>query len=219
MRVDNLYIQYVLRSAISLRLAHFCRGVVADVGCGGKQYAAEVGKYAHRHLGLDHPATLHGTGAIDVFCTASALPLAVSSVDTVLCTEVLEHLEEPGHALAEIYRVLRPGGVAILTAPFIWHLHEEPRDFYRYSSYGLEYLFKSVGFDIVEIAPLNSFWATFAQLTVYKLHTYNRGVLRFFPVIPVLGLVIQACLSVTSKLRSVDRWPSHHIAVVRRPAP
>jgi SAM-dependent methyltransferase len=83
---------------------------------------------------------------------------------------VLEHLEEPEAAIRECHRVLRPGGTAIYTVPFIWHLHEEPRDFFRYSKYGLRYLFEKVGFEIVELRALSGFWVTFGQLFVYNLY-------------------------------------------------
>ncbi len=68
-----------------------------------------------------------------MLATAYEIPLEDGSFDTVLMTEVLEHLEEPARGLAEAGRLLRPGGKLILTTPFMWPLHEEPRDFFRYS--------------------------------------------------------------------------------------
>lgn len=65
----------------------------------------------------------------------------------------------------------------LLTAPLFWHLHEEPRDFYRYTKYGLEYLFTTAGFRIIEISPLSGFIVTFCQELCYFLERFRR---RFF---------------------------------------
>ena len=57
--------------------------------------------------------------------------------DAVLFTQVLEHVPEPARVLAELHRILRPGGTLYLTAPLVWELHELPHDYYRYTSEGL----------------------------------------------------------------------------------
>jgi hypothetical protein len=57
---------------------------------------------------------------------------------------VLEPLEEPELALRECVRVLKAGYFAIYTIVFSWHIHEEPIDFYRFSTYGIKYLFNKV---------------------------------------------------------------------------
>ncbi len=69
------------------------------------------------------------------------------------------------------------------------HLHEDPRDFYRYSRYGLEHLFRKVGFEIVELEALSGFWLTFGQLFVYHMYRYNRGPLRWFRITDGLALL------------------------------
>jgi ubiquinone/menaquinone biosynthesis C-methylase UbiE len=64
------------------------------------------------------------------------------SCDIVVMLEVLEHVKEPQRALDEIRRVLKPGGTLILSVPFIFPIHDEPYDFYRYTKYGLQYLLR-----------------------------------------------------------------------------
>lgn len=68
----------------------------------------------------------------------------------VLCSEVLEHVARPWVALPKLRDLLRPGGVAIFTAPSCFPLHAFPDDFYRYSESGLRVLLEDAGFvDIV----------------------------------------------------------------------
>lgn len=87
------------------------------------------------------------------------------------------------------------GGYVIYTVPLFWHLHEEPRDFYRYTKYGLKYLFEKNGFDIIEIKPLAGFWVTFGQEFVYYLYRFRReGIVNpLWWLIPLTGLLIQGC--------------------------
>ena len=101
------------------RAAAYARGVLVDVGCGKKPFVALFQPRVTTYVGLDYPETcipLGGTRA-EVFGTASQLPLRSSTADTVLLTEVLEHVAEPLVVLSELHRVLKPGGVLLLTAP------------------------------------------------------------------------------------------------------
>jgi len=71
--------------------------------------------------------------------------------------------------------VLKRGGFALYSVPFIWHLHEEPRDFFRFTKYGLAHLFTKVGFEVVELRALSGFWVTFGALLSYNLARFNYG--------------------------------------------
>ena len=159
-------------------VCRFASGTLLDIGCGEKPYQSLTQGLVLAHLGLDHPGSLHSKQQVDIFGTAYETGLANNSVDTVLCTVVLEHLERPQDALHEMHRILKPGGHVILSAPLFWHLHEEPRDFYRYTKYGLAHLFTTAGFEIIEIKPLAGFVVTFAQELVYFLNYFRRGPLR-----------------------------------------
>ena len=113
--------------------------------------------------------------------------------------------------------MLTSGGHAIYTVPFIWHLHEEPHDFFRFSKYGLRYLFEKVGFEIVEIKALSGFWVTFGQLFVYNLYRYNVGPLRWLRLIDLIGLFIQAAAYGLEKLDKTEQWTWMYIVVARKP--
>ncbi len=84
----------------------------------------------------------------DVIADAHSLPFADASFETVLCAETLEHLRAPAATVAEMHRVLRPGGRVVVTVPFAFRVHGDPNDFQRYTANGLRELFAA--FDSVE---------------------------------------------------------------------
>jgi SAM-dependent methyltransferase len=73
------------------------------------------------------------------------LPLPDNSEDAIICVAVLEHVKDPFQASREIYRVLKPGGYALVYVPFLYYYHAEPGyygDYSRFSKDALELLFK-----------------------------------------------------------------------------
>lgn len=176
--LHNWLVQQIHDEQLQPIIARYARGILVDLGCGNSPYRTMTAPHVTTHIGLDHPGSFHGAKGVDILAPAYATGLGDHSVDTVLCTMVLEHLEAPQAAFHEIYRILKPGGHLILSAPLFWHLHEEPRDFFRYTKYGLTHLAATAGFDCAEMKPLAGFLVTFGQEFVYFLNRWKRGLLK-----------------------------------------
>ena len=216
-RIKNWLIHRIHDERLSDQAKRYIKGSLVDIGCGTKPYRKLLAPYVTEHVGVDHEATLHDKSNIDLWGTAYKIPVEDEHFDSALCTAVLEHLEEPEAALRECFRILKPGAYAIYSIPFIWHLHEEPRDFYRYSKYGIKYLFEKAGFEITEIKALSGFWVTFGQLFVYNIYRFKKGPLRWMPIIDVIGLLIQGISYGLDKIDKSENWTWMYMVVAKKP--
>ena len=127
------------------------QGEVLDVGCGEMPFRTLLGPQA-RYTGLDVPQAgdFGMRGHADIHCFDGRLiPFPDASFDHVLCTEVLEHAEDPVTLVVEMHRVLRPGGLLLATVPFSARVHHAPNDYHRFTRFRLAALF--TGFAKVEV--------------------------------------------------------------------
>lgn len=194
----------------------YLKGKLIDIGCGSKPYKKMLSKYVAEHIGVDHFETMHNKESVDLWGTAYKIPAADSSFDCAISTAVLEHLEEPSDAIKECNRILKKGSYAIYSVPFIWHLHEEPRDFYRYSKFGLKYLFEKNDFEIIELNPLSGFWVTFTVLFSYNLARLNRGIIKLLRIIPLFCFILQNFALFLEKFDKTEKWTWMYMIVVRK---
>jgi len=86
--------------------------------------------------------------------------------DYILCTQVLEHLRQPEAAFKDFKRLLKPGGKLFLTTNFIYQIHMEPDDYWRFTEYGLKYLGKTVGFKIEKLEQQGGIFQVLAYLLI-----------------------------------------------------
>jgi SAM-dependent methyltransferase len=114
----------------------------------------DVGVYNPRRWLGDGYVTLGQTDREDVQGDLLALPFDADHFDGVVLTEVLEHCVDPRAAIADVFRVLKPGGLLLVTSPYIWPEHGiegEYRDYWRFTRHGWESLLDA--FAGVQIDP------------------------------------------------------------------
>ncbi|MET0414385.1 MAG: class I SAM-dependent methyltransferase [Polyangiaceae bacterium] len=144
------------RSAAQLVTEH-ARGVVLDAGSGHAPYRQMLRERGQQVISIDIEDR---SGDVTHIADIQNMPvIATGSIDTVICTEVLEHVPAPWDALKELERVLKPGGTLILTVPYLAPIHEAPNDFFRYTRYALELLLTRAGFQLEQLEEVGGAFA------------------------------------------------------------
>ncbi len=194
--LSTLWLKHALNNA-----PHDLKGILLDIGCGQKPY---VGLFrAQQHIGIDWPNSLHCQDVVDAFADAAHLPFADASFDMVLCTEVLEHLPEPHLAVNEMARVLKSGGTLVLSVPFLFHIHEQPWDYCRFTVYALRYLLEKNHFEVTTLISRGGTFTVGFDLLIRAWGAFLKLVLRRSGVSSRLfHIVMTAFVS----------WPQHAAA-------
>lgn len=138
-------------------------GKTLDVGCGTKPYE----KYfnATEYIGLEIETTINRENKkADFFYDGNKFPFQNNEFNSIVINQVFEHVFNPSNFLSEVNRVLKLNGILLLTVPFVWDEHEQPYDFARYSSFGINFYLEQYGFKIEKnIKSINDV-RVFAQL-------------------------------------------------------
>lgn len=167
---DTVYV-YSVRRAIQKALdenLHLFRGQLIDLGCGEmpyRQYILDRNRNVIKYTGVDiDHSQYHQAVRPDLVWDGKTIRIGNESVDTVVATELFEHISNLEEILKEIHRILAKDGGLFFTVPFIWPLHETPYDEYRYTPYSLERTLKVAGFKDIVIKPMGGYNAALAQV-------------------------------------------------------
>lgn len=188
---------YLTRHPIESAMKEFAKSFtknqkVLDIGCGEKPYAKY---FSCQYIGLDSSPKV---GA-EIVANASEIPCQNNEFDGVIFNQALEHIIETEKTIAEIKRVLKPGGLCIVTVPQTVMVHSTPlssdeaplgnfdkkqipfwhADYYRFTRYGLISLFRD--FQLINIRPDTYFFGTIFQLFNYFFAAFGAGVI-FSPI-------------------------------------
>lgn len=158
----------------------FFSGHVVDLGCGSSPYKDLIikksGSRINSYLSIDVEESPYHRGTnLDMVWNGQSIPLENDSITCVLMTEVIEHLPEPSIVLAEIRRVLIPGGFLVLTLPFLYPLHEPPSDYARYTPYFIESLASKLGFIIISTRRFGGWNHSFAHFMILWLQSKKHN--------------------------------------------
>jgi SAM-dependent methyltransferase len=132
------------------------RGRLVDIGCGNKPYR-KLFPGITEYVGCD--IVQSSDNVVDVIAPAAAIPLPGGSFDVALCTQTVEHVPDPIALVREASRLLKVGGVFLISGPMYWPLHEEPYDFHRFTKYGFVQLLETAGFIRIKVTENGGKWS------------------------------------------------------------
>ncbi|HVO15878.1 MAG TPA: class I SAM-dependent methyltransferase [Alphaproteobacteria bacterium] len=142
--------------------------IVLDAGAGRAPYAPLFGHCSYESADfcrVDKPYAEQ-----TYTCDLAAIPVEDGRYDAVIFNQVMEHLPEPAAVLAELHRILKPGGKLLYTGPFFYEEHEQPYDFFRYTRYGTRHLMERAGFAVERLDWLEGYFGTLG----YQFETASR---------------------------------------------
>ena len=124
--------------------------LVLDAGAGDERNRAHFGHCTYESADFQKVNKRYAESTY--VCDLSSIPVRGAKYDAVVFAQVMEHLPEPAKVVDELFRVLKPGGILFYSAPLVFHEHEVPYDFMRYTQFGVRSIFERAGFRVPEVS-------------------------------------------------------------------
>lgn len=177
----SLYIGELVINAYSEVIEKHASGLLLDCGCGHVPYYYIYKELVNDALCIDWENSAHKNEFLDkvVDLNHPPIPYEDNKFNTVLLTDVLEHIAEPLPLIKEITRILKKGGKLILTVPFFYWVHESPHDYFRYTEFALRKFCKESGLEVVSLEPYGGYPDVMLDL-MNKYIGRNMALGRFF---------------------------------------
>ncbi len=135
-------------------ISQHASGLLLDLGCGNVPLYGIYKDKVIDNICIDWSNTLHNNIYLDYEADLNTvIPLDSEQFDTILTTDVLEHIAKPELFMSEIKRLLKSNGKIILTVPFLYWLHEQPHDYFRYTEFALRMFCQQNNLTIIELEP------------------------------------------------------------------
>ena len=154
------------------------KGKLLDLGCGKVPLYAVYREFVTDNVCVDWDSTWHKNEHLDYeFDLRQPLPFADNQFDTIILSDVLEHIPVPDQLWKEMARLLSPNGKIVLNVPFYYWLHEEPHDYYRYTEFALRRFVEVCGLRLLLVEPIGGAPEVMADIfakNILRLPTCGR---------------------------------------------
>jgi SAM-dependent methyltransferase len=136
-------------------LEQHAKGKLLDLGCGKVPLYEAYREFVTDIICIDWSNTLHKNEYLDYeLDLTKKLPFSDKEFDTIILSDVLEHIPVPGQLWKEMTRILLRNGKIIINVPFYYWLHEEPHDYYRYTEFALRRFVEICGLRLIKLQPI-----------------------------------------------------------------
>lgn len=133
-------------------IPEYASGRLIDLGCGKAPLFFKYKQHVASVTCVDWGNTVHKNDHLDMECDLTQrLPFDDATFETIILSDVLEHIPEPALLWEEMSRILSPGGRILMNVPYFYPLHEIPYDYYRYSCYALRRFAENHGFEVLQL--------------------------------------------------------------------
>ncbi|MEZ4791842.1 MAG: class I SAM-dependent methyltransferase [Flavobacteriales bacterium] len=200
-------------------LPQHARGRLVDLGCGHVPLFATYKDHVESVTCVDWGNSLHQNPYLDKEQDLNQ-PIAFpdASFDTIVLSDVLEHIRRPEELIREMYRILAPGGRVIMNVPYYYGLHEQPFDYYRYTQYALRAMTEDAGFKVEELESIGGVPEIMTDLfskTVRGVPVVGRPLARFAQAFT--GWFVRGGLGAKLSRRTANDFPFGYALVLQKP--
>ena len=173
---------YLVASFYEKHIPTYAKGSLLDLGCGKVPLYQVYKDHVDDVTCVDWENTLHKNEYLDhVADLNQPIPLDDNSFDTIILSDVLEHIREPEKLWQEMNRVLRTGGTALINVPFYYWLHEKPFDYYRYTQFALQNFAEKNNFEILHLQPYGGAFEILVDILSKAILPKIKGGKRLVP--------------------------------------
>lgn len=189
------------------------RGLLLDIGCGRQPYRNEF-RNISGYIGIDRTSA-------DIVHDLSEYPYPLSdkTADWILCTQVIDDFHDRKTFVRELNRLLTNNGLLILSASFVWELHDLPHDYGRPTPEGLKRLLADNGFELMKLKSLGNSWVTLGQvININLLNIMDRCTwwLRVISPLLLLNAMFFYAVGLMLHSRRFDNLPLAFFLVARK---
>lgn len=136
-------------------LRQHAKGKLVDLGCGKVPLYAAYREFVTDNVCVDWDSTLNKSEYVDYELDLTKdLPFEDGEFDTIILSDVLEHIPTPEHLWGEMARILSRNGKIVMNVPFYYWLHEQPHDYYRYTEFALRRFVEISGLRLIQLEPI-----------------------------------------------------------------
>lgn len=177
-------------------LPRVARGRLIDLGCGKAPLYGVYREHVDSVVCVDWPQSVHSSPYLDREVDLSQpLPFPDASFETVLLSDVLEHVPDPWSLWSEMARVLAPDGYLVMNVPFMYGIHEAPHDYGRYTEFALRHYATRAGLEVELLDTIGGSLDVLADLLA-----------KHIARIPVIGKLTACAIQNAVALIDDTRW-------------
>jgi SAM-dependent methyltransferase len=133
-------------------ISKYIRGNLIDLGCGKVPLYDAYKNFIEDNTCVDWSDTLNKNPFVDIEQDLNQpLCLPDQSYDSIILSDVLEHIRKPDLLMNEMFRILKHKGKILLNVPFFYWIHAQPYDFFRYTEFALQSMAEDAGFNIIKL--------------------------------------------------------------------
>ncbi len=217
--VGSRLVADLVASRYAEHVPRWARGRLADLGCGLVPLYATYQPHVDAVTCMDWPQSLHASPHVDLPMDLNKpIDWPDASLETIVLSDVLEHLPDPRGVWREMARLLSPGGHALINVPFLYGVHEAPHDYARYTQFALRRFAEDVGLQVVCLESLGGSLHVLADLLakhVAALPWVGHGLAALIQ--SAVGGLDATPLGRAMVQRTGDRFPLGYFMVVRQP--